>query len=66
MKWSLIDWDRGAIELEWVVVEAGNAFRLRRLTKDGDDNALIYVGRGVMDVTASCCARKAGQEVRRT
>ncbi len=50
MKWSLIHWDRGAIELEWVVVEEGNTFRLRRLTKDGDDNALIYVDQGVMNV----------------
>jgi integrase len=50
MKWSLIHWDKGAIELGWVVVEEGSTFRLRRLTKDGDDNALIYVDQAVMNV----------------
>ncbi|MEU3598843.1 tyrosine-type recombinase/integrase [Streptomyces sp. NPDC006798] len=48
MKWSLIRWDQCAIELEWVVVEEGNTFRLRRLTKDGDDNAVIYVDQSLM------------------
>ncbi|MET7906391.1 tyrosine-type recombinase/integrase [Streptomyces sp. NPDC005355] len=43
MKWSLIRWEEGAIELGWVVVEEGNTYRLRKLTKDGDDNAVIYV-----------------------
>ncbi|GAA2133258.1 hypothetical protein GCM10009760_09240 [Kitasatospora kazusensis] len=33
-----------------VVVEEGNTFRLRRLTKDGDDNAVIYVDQAVMNV----------------
>lgn len=41
MKWSLVRWDEGAIELGWVVVEEGNAYRLRKLTKDGDANAII-------------------------
>ncbi|MQS38377.1 site-specific integrase [Streptomyces katsurahamanus] len=50
MKWSLVKWDEGAIELGWVVVEEGNTHRLRKLTKDGDDNAVIYVDQSVMDV----------------
>ncbi|MGW6600252.1 tyrosine-type recombinase/integrase [Streptomyces sp. NPDC055036] len=50
MKWSLVKWDEGAIELGWVVVEEGNAYRLRKLTKDGDDNAVIYVDQSVMNV----------------
>ncbi|MBH1936641.1 hypothetical protein I5Q34_20570 [Streptomyces sp. AV19] len=50
MKWSLIRWDEGAIELGWVVVEEGNEYRLRKLTKDGDDNAVIYVDQSVMNV----------------
>ncbi|WP_351235130.1 hypothetical protein [Streptomyces sp. NPDC002133] len=51
MKWSLVKWDEGAIELGWVVVvEEGNTYRLRKLTKDGDDNALIYVDQAVMNV----------------
>lgn len=44
------DWDEGSIELGWVVVEEGNTYRLRRLTKDGDDNARIYVDQSVMNV----------------
>nr|WP_167532178.1 MULTISPECIES: tyrosine-type recombinase/integrase [Streptomyces] len=47
MKWSLINWDAGSIELGWVVVEEGNTYRLRKLTKDGDDNAVIYVDQSV-------------------
>ncbi|WNF26186.1 hypothetical protein RI138_04800 [Streptomyces sp. C11-1] len=50
MKWSLVKWDEGAIELGWVVVEEGNTYRLRKLTKDGDDNAVIYVDQSVMNV----------------
>ncbi|MEU7427669.1 hypothetical protein [Streptomyces sp. NPDC040750] len=50
MKWSLVLWEEGAIELGWVVVEEGNTYRLRKLTKDGDDNALIYVDQSVMNV----------------
>jgi integrase len=50
MKWSLIHWEEGAIELGWVVVEEGNTYRLRKLTKDGDDNAVIYVDQAVMNV----------------
>ncbi|MFF5720629.1 tyrosine-type recombinase/integrase [Streptomyces buecherae] len=50
MKWSLIDWDTGAIELRWVVVEEGNTFRLRRLTKDGDDKAVIYVDQSLLAI----------------
>lgn len=50
MKWSLVHWEEGAIELGWVVVEEGNTYRLRKLTKDGDDNALIYVDQSVMNV----------------
>ncbi|BAJ32376.1 hypothetical protein KSE_66170 [Kitasatospora setae KM-6054] len=50
MKWSLVKWDECAIELGWVVVEEGSSFRLRRLTKDGDHNAVIYVDQAVMNV----------------
>ncbi|MFD7014025.1 tyrosine-type recombinase/integrase [Streptomyces sp. NPDC059928] len=50
MKWHLIDWEEGRIELEWVVVEVGNKSVLRRLTKDGDDNAVIYVDQAVLGV----------------
>ncbi|GAA2231952.1 site-specific integrase [Streptomyces amakusaensis] len=50
MKWSLIHWDEGSIELGWVVVEEGNDYRLRKLTKDGDANARIYVDQAVMNV----------------
>ncbi|MFK0044494.1 tyrosine-type recombinase/integrase [Streptomyces sp. NPDC090741] len=50
MKWSLINWDEGSIELGWVVVEEGNTYRLRKLTKDGDADAVIYVDQSVMNV----------------
>ncbi|KUJ70830.1 hypothetical protein ACZ90_00485 [Streptomyces albus subsp. albus] len=49
-RWSLIRWDDCAIELDWVVVEEGNTFRLRRLTKDGDDKPVIYVDQAMMSV----------------
>ncbi|WP_282205252.1 tyrosine-type recombinase/integrase [Kitasatospora fiedleri] len=48
--WDLINWDEGSIELAWVVVEEGNTYRLRKLTKDGDDNAVIYVDQALMNV----------------
>jgi hypothetical protein len=32
---GLGDWDAGAIELGWVVIEEGNTFRLRKLTNHG-------------------------------
>ncbi|MCX4540386.1 hypothetical protein [Streptomyces sp. NBC_01565] len=47
---SLIRWDECAIELGWVVVEEGNTYRLRKLTKDGDDNAIICVDQALMNV----------------
>ncbi|MEU5427646.1 site-specific integrase [Streptomyces olivoreticuli] len=50
MMWHLIHWEDWAIELEWVVVEVGNKAVLRRLTKDGDDNAIIYVDQALMSV----------------
>ncbi|MFF4453372.1 hypothetical protein [Streptomyces goshikiensis] len=50
MKWYLVNWGEGCIELGWVVVEEGHAYRLRKLTKDGDDNARIYVDQPVMNV----------------
>lgn len=50
MMWDLVHWDECAIELEWVVVELGNKSVLRRLTKDGDDNVIIYVDPAVMNV----------------
>ncbi|MCJ0870293.1 site-specific integrase [Streptomyces sp. AP-93] len=50
MKWDLVHWEDCAIELEWVVVEVGNKSVLRRLTKDGDDNAIIYVDQALMGV----------------
>ncbi|MFE5853719.1 hypothetical protein ACFQ61_10960 [Streptomyces sp. NPDC056500] len=49
-RWSPIHWDECAIELGWVVVEEGNTYRLRKLTKDGDDNAIIYVDQALMNV----------------
>lgn len=49
-KWDLINWDEGSIELGWVVVSEGNGYRLRKLTKDGDDNAVIYVDQSFMNV----------------
>lgn len=50
MMWDLIHWEDCAIELEWVVVEVGHKSVLRRLTKDGDDNAIIYVDPALMGV----------------
>ncbi|MBD0839300.1 hypothetical protein [Streptomyces sp. TRM68416] len=50
MKWDLVHWDDCAIELEWVVVEVGNKSVLRRLAKDGDDDAIIYVDPALMAV----------------
>ncbi|MEU6996067.1 hypothetical protein ABZ953_36120 [Streptomyces sp. NPDC046465] len=41
MKWSLIN---------CAEVEEGNTYRLRKLTKDGDANAVIYVDQSVMNV----------------
>lgn len=49
-KWSLINWDEGSIELDWVVVEVGRGYELRRLTKDGDDKPVIYVDQSLMGV----------------
>ncbi|WP_159029708.1 tyrosine-type recombinase/integrase [Streptomyces marincola] len=49
-KWSLINWDEGSIELDWVVVEVGRGYELRRLTKDGDDKPIIYVDQSLMGV----------------
>ncbi|PNE32649.1 hypothetical protein AF335_19220 [Streptomyces eurocidicus] len=48
--WPLIDWNVGSIKLKWVVVEEGNSFRLRKLTKDGDDEAIIYVDAAFLSV----------------
>ncbi len=50
MQWSLIDRDEGSIELGWVVIEEGKAYRLRKLTKDGDANAVISVDQSVTNV----------------
>ncbi|MFJ2216154.1 hypothetical protein ACIQVO_33135 [Streptomyces sp. NPDC101062] len=50
MKWPLVNWDAEAIELGWAVVEEGNTYRLRKFTKDGDGNAVIYVDQSVMNV----------------
>ncbi|WP_259453998.1 tyrosine-type recombinase/integrase [Streptomyces ginkgonis] len=41
-KWDLIDWEKCSIRLDWVVVEVGSGYILRRLTKDGDKSAVIY------------------------
>ncbi|RLV10204.1 hypothetical protein CTZ27_02975 [Streptomyces griseocarneus] len=49
-KWDLINWDEGSITLAWVVVEEGKTFRLRKLTKDGEKDAVIYVDPALMDV----------------
>ncbi|MFF4223218.1 tyrosine-type recombinase/integrase [Streptomyces abikoensis] len=48
--WDLINWDECSITLGWVVIEEGNTFRLRKLTKDGEDDAVIYVDQALMDV----------------
>ncbi|MFI2031372.1 tyrosine-type recombinase/integrase [Streptomyces buecherae] len=50
MKWHLIHWEDCAIELEWVVVEVKGKTVLRRLTKDGDDRAVIYVDQALLRV----------------
>ncbi|MFJ4791911.1 tyrosine-type recombinase/integrase [Kitasatospora purpeofusca] len=50
LRWEDVHWDSGAIDLQWVVVEEGNTFRHRPLTKDGDDAASIYVDQAVMSV----------------
>jgi integrase len=50
LRWSDVHWDRGTVDLAWVVVEEGNTFRHRALTKDGDDAATIYVDQSVMAV----------------
>jgi integrase len=50
LRWKDIHWDSGVIDLHWVVVEEGNTFRHRALTKDGDDGATIYVDQSVMSV----------------
>ncbi|UED83171.1 tyrosine-type recombinase/integrase [Streptomyces profundus] len=49
-KWSLINWDEGSIALDWVVVEVGRGYRLRRLTKDGDDKPIIYVDQSLTNI----------------
>ncbi|MEU2513748.1 tyrosine-type recombinase/integrase [Streptomyces syringium] len=49
-KWDLINWEECSITLGWVVVEEGKTFRLRKLTKEGEDAAIIYVDRALMDV----------------
>lgn len=36
--------------LKRVVVEVGNTFVLRKLPKDGDDNAVIYLGSALMNL----------------
>ncbi|MET8177716.1 hypothetical protein [Streptomyces sp. NPDC005336] len=64
MKWSLIRWEQGAIELGWVVVEEGNTYRLRKLTKDGDDNAVIYVDQAVMNVLKRQKERQEAERAR--
>lgn len=48
--WDLIHWEDWAIELAWVVVEKGSTFRLRKLTKDGEKNEVIYVDEAMIKV----------------
>ncbi|MFI7101286.1 hypothetical protein ACIBK8_18160 [Streptomyces sp. NPDC050161] len=43
-------WDECAIGLARVVAEEGNTYRLRKLTRDGDDNAIIYVDQALINV----------------
>ncbi|WP_157882579.1 hypothetical protein, partial [Streptomyces silvensis] len=62
--WDLIHWDDCAIELAWVVVEEGNSYRLRKLTKDGDDNAIIYVDQALMNVLKWQRERQQAQKER--
>ncbi|WP_183091243.1 tyrosine-type recombinase/integrase [Streptomyces radicis] len=50
LHWEAIQWDNSAIELSWVVGEEGNSYHLRRLTKDGDAAAVIYVDPALMAV----------------
>ncbi len=38
---DLIHWDDSAIELAGIVIGEGNTYRLRKLTQDGDDHAII-------------------------
>ncbi|NEC92531.1 tyrosine-type recombinase/integrase [Streptomyces sp. SID12501] len=64
MKWSLVRWEECAIELGWVVVEEGNTYRLRKLTKDGDDNAVIYVDQAVMNVLKRQKERQEAERAR--
>lgn len=49
-KWDLVNWDEGSIELGCVVVSEENGYRLRKLTKDGEANAVIYVDQSFMNV----------------
>ncbi|GAA1922111.1 site-specific integrase [Streptomyces sodiiphilus] len=50
LRWEDVHWATGAVDLSWVVVEEGNVFRHRPLTKDGDDAATIYVDQSVINV----------------
>lgn len=47
---SATNWGEAYIELGSLVVEEGNTHRLRKLTKDGDANAVVYVDQCVMNV----------------
>ncbi|GAA0455582.1 tyrosine-type recombinase/integrase [Streptomyces stramineus] len=49
-RWDLVNWEEGCITLGWVVVEEGKTYRLRKLTKEGEDDAVIYVDQSLMDV----------------
>ncbi|MEV6670724.1 hypothetical protein [Streptomyces sp. NPDC051162] len=48
--WPLINWNDGSIKLRYVVVEEGTTFRLRKLTKDGESDAIIYVDQALLNV----------------
>jgi integrase len=50
LKWTNILWDECVIVLEWVVVEVGTGYYLRRLTKDGEAGVRIYADQSLMHV----------------
>ncbi|MGK5533174.1 hypothetical protein [Streptomyces sp. URMC 129] len=47
-----------------MVVEEGNIYYLRRLTKDGDDNARIYVDQALMNVLKRQKGRQEAEKAR--
>ncbi|MEU3350761.1 hypothetical protein [Streptomyces sp. NPDC037389] len=48
--WPLINWNESSIKLRYVVIEEGNSYRSRKLTKDGEADAIIYVDQTLLNV----------------